>query len=144
MQKTGTPDKIAERLRVRPNRNSRKLTVAALVRTYYEEIRAARSAPGHLSKTWQEIAQDLSIHKPIPAGTVSRAYSRICSERGRAIARGQTSERHASTVADARKTTDLFSTDTIVASPHLTGERRSPFGHRIDTIGMTNGKTEEA
>jgi len=143
MQKTGTPDKIAERLRVRPNRHNRKLTAAALVRTYYEEIRAARSAPGYLSKTWQEIAQDLSIYKPIPAGTVSCAYSRISSERDRAGTLSQTSERHASTVADERKTTDLFSTNTTV-STHLTEERRSPFGHRIDTIEMTNGKTEEA
>jgi len=143
MQKTHTPDKIAERLRVQPSRHNRKQTTAALVRTYYEEIRAARSAPGHLAKTWPEIAQDLSTEKPILAGTVSRAYNRVRSERGRAGTPSQPSQRRASTVADAKKTSDLFST-TATASTHPTEERRSPFGHRIDTIGMTNSKTEEA
>lgn len=144
MQKTGTPDKIAERLRVQPNRHNRKLTAAALVRTYYEEIRAARSAPGHLSKTWQEIAEDLSIHKPIRAGAVARAYSRISAERDMAGTPKRPDTRHRSTSHDIQKTSDLFGTNANIASPHSGRERRSPFGHQVDTFGLSNDETGEA
>lgn len=144
MPKLETSDKIAERLRTRPSRTTRTPSATTLVRTYYDEICAARSAPNGLCKTWQEVAEDLSIHNPLRPGTVARAFNRIKAARDISGTPKRPETGRAVTSGDRLKTSDLFSTPASVSSHLPQKERRNPFGHQVDTFGLTDDETGEA